>query len=98
MHVEIAEFIVAKVVNVVFVVVVAAVAVSAVVVHRFLHTLDTTFSLYWGENRKILSMLRFEQEASKYLVSKFVLKYNIKPWEYFHPVCCWRMLRWIASS
>ena len=60
--------------------------------------LDVTFSLYWGENIKILYMLRFEQEVSKYLVSKFVLKYNIKPWEYFHPVCCWRMLRWIASS
>ena len=30
-------------------------------------------------------MLWFEQEVSKYLVSKFVLKYNIKPWEYFHP-------------
>ncbi len=31
----------------------------------------------------------FEQDLSKYLVSKFVLKYNIKPWGVFHPVCYW---------
>ncbi len=43
-------------------------------------------------------MFGFEQELSKYLVSKFVLKYNIKPWGVFHPVCCWCMLLWVVSG
>ncbi len=51
-----------------------------------------------GENRNFLPMLWFEQELSKYLVSKFGLKYNIKSWGAFHPVCCWRMLLWVVSS
>ncbi len=66
--------------------------------HRFLNTLDATFRTNLGENRKFLSMLWYEQELSKYLVSKFVLKYNIKPWGVFHPVCCWSMLLWVVSG
>jgi hypothetical protein len=66
--------------------------------HQFLNTRDATFSINLGENQKILSMLLVEQELSKYLVSKFVLKYNIRPWGVFHPVCCWCMLLWVVSS
>ncbi len=34
---------------------------------------------------------------SNYLVSKFVLKYNINLGKYFHPIGCWWMLLWVAS-
>ena len=66
--------------------------------HRSLHTLDTTFGVYWGENRKSLLMPWFKLKPSKYLVSKFVLRYNIKPWGIFHPVSYWCMLLWIVFS
>jgi hypothetical protein len=65
---------------------------------KFLNTLDSTFSINLGENWNFLSMLQFEQELSKYLVSNIVLKYNIKPWGCFHPVYCWCMLLWVVSS
>ncbi len=55
--------------------------------HWYLNIQDVTFSVNLGENRKFVPMLWFEQELSKYLVSKFVLRYNIKSWGLFHPVC-----------
>jgi len=42
--------------------------------HQFRHTLDATFSAYWGENRIFMLLLWLEQELSKYLVSKFSSK------------------------
>jgi len=50
------------------------------------------FVIYWGENRKILSMLQFEQKLSKFWVSSLrSITYIIDKREYFHPVCCWCM-------
>jgi hypothetical protein len=51
--------------------------------HQFLNTLDATFSINLGENQKFLSMLWFVLDLCKYLVLKFVLKYNINPWGLF---------------
>ncbi len=38
-----------------------------------------------GCNLIFLSMIQFEQELSKYLVSKFSLIFNIKPWGMYSP-------------
>ena len=54
-------------------------------INFYIHYIDATFSIYWSESRKILSMVGFEHKLSKNLVSKFVLKYNIKPWGIFSP-------------
>ena len=66
--------------------------------HRFLHTLEATFGIYWGKNRKILLMPQFEHKLSNYHISKFVLKYNINLGKYFHPICFWCMLLWITPN
>ncbi len=53
--------------------------------HRFLNTLDATFSINWRKKLELFVQLQVEQELSKYLVSKCVPKYNIKPWGMFSP-------------
>jgi hypothetical protein len=63
---------------------------------RFLNTLDSTFSINWGENWNFLSMLDLSRiqvnTLSQSLCSN--ITYNIT----FHSVCCWCMLLWVVSS
>ncbi len=48
--------------------------------HQFLHTLVATYGISCGE-KKILLMIKLGHKLSKYMriVSKFLLKHNIKP-------------------